>query len=109
MDTVMLGGNRYPRLSNTAFTVTNWSVSPDFGVPVSVREENEDMYAWTVDDEIARGATQTIDQAEMIPEVAGSAVTAGTAGSAGAVSNGGITYDASAIKQLEDRIAALEP
>lgn len=66
MDTVMLGGNRYPRLANTAFTVSNWSISPDFGVPVSVREENEDMYAWTVDDEIDRGAVQAIDQAQMI-------------------------------------------
>lgn len=66
MDTVMLGGNRYPRLANTAFTVSNWSISPDFGVPVSVREENEDMYAWTVDDEIDRGVVQTIDQAELI-------------------------------------------
>jgi hypothetical protein len=59
----------FPLFGNLA----NWSISPDFGVPVSVREENEDMYAWTVDDEIDRGATQAIDQAEMIPEVAGSA------------------------------------
>ncbi len=66
MDTVMLGGNRYPRLANTAFTVTNWSISPDFGVPVSVREENADMYAWTVADEIDRAAVQTIDQAQLI-------------------------------------------
>ncbi|MES3100093.1 hypothetical protein [Sphingomonas faeni] len=66
MDTVMLGGNRYPRLANTAFTVSNWSISPGFGVPVSVREENEDMYAWTVADEIDRGVVQTIDQAELI-------------------------------------------
>jgi hypothetical protein len=112
MDTVMMGGNRYPRLSNTAFTVTNWSISPDFSVPVSVREENEDMYAWTVDDEIDRGATQAIDQAEMIPEVAGSALTAGTAdtaGSAGAISSGGISYTPAQIKQLEDRLDALEP
>ncbi|MGC5798903.1 hypothetical protein [Sphingomonas sp. NFX23] len=112
MDTVMLGTSRYASLANMAFTVSNWAISQDYGVPIGLREENEDMYAWSINDEIDPGATQAIDQAEMIPEVAGSALTAGTAGtagSAGAVSSGGITYDASAIKQLEDRIAALEP
>lgn len=109
MDTVMLGTARYARLANMAFTVSNWAISPDFGVPLGVREENEDMYAWTVADEIDRGATQAIDQAQMIPDVVANAETAGTAGSAGAVSNGGITYTPAQIKQLEDRIAALEP
>jgi hypothetical protein len=109
MDTVMLGTARYASLANTAFTVNNWSISQEFGIPLGLREENEDMYAWTIDDEIDRGETQTIDQAEMIPEVAGSALTAGTAGTAGEVSDGSTSYTPAQIRSLEDRIAALEP
>jgi hypothetical protein len=109
MDTVMLGTARYASLANTAFTVNNWSISQDFGVPLGLREENEDMYAWTIADEIDRGAVQTIERATPIPETAVSAATAGTAGSAGAVTNGSISYTPAQIKQLEDRIAALEP
>lgn len=109
MDTVMLGTSRYASLANMAFTVSNWSISQDYAIPIGLREENEDMYAWTVDDEVEAGATPGIDQAEMIPDVVANAATAGTAGSAGKISSGSITYTPAQIKQLEDRIAALEP
>lgn len=77
MDTVMLGTARYASLANTAWTVTNWAISPEFGIPLGLSEENEDMYAWSIDDEIDPGAVPTIDRAEMIPEPASSASTAG--------------------------------
>jgi hypothetical protein len=44
LDTVHLGTSRYG-LSNYAFTVTNWGMSADFGVVLSLREENEEIYA----------------------------------------------------------------
>lgn len=103
MDTVMLGTARYASLANTAWTVTNWAISPEFGIPLGLSEENEDMYAWSIDDEIDPGAVPTIDRAEMIPEPASSASTAGE------VTDGTTTYTPAQIKQLEERIAALEP
>lgn len=106
MDTVMLDTTRYASLANTAFSVSNWSISPEFGVPLGLREENEEMYAWSIADEIDRGAVQSIDRAEPIPEAA---ATAETADKAGAVSDGTTSYTPAQIKALEQRIAALEP
>nr|WP_317893698.1 phage tail protein [uncultured Sphingomonas sp.] len=103
MDTVMLGTARYASLANTAWTVTNWAISPEFGIPLGLSEENEDMYAWSIDDEIDPGVVPAIDRAELIPEPASSATTAGE------VTDGTNTYTPAKIKQLEDRIAALEP
>jgi hypothetical protein len=64
----MLGTARYSSLANTAFTVANWAISQDFGVPLGLREENEDMYAWSISDEIDSTDVQTIDRAEPINE-----------------------------------------
>jgi hypothetical protein len=43
MDTVQCNSDRYS-LSNYAFSVANWSLSADFGVVLSLREENEEIY-----------------------------------------------------------------
>ena len=48
MDTVRCDTSRYG-LSNYAFTVTNWALSQDFSIAISLQEENEDMYAWDPD------------------------------------------------------------
>lgn len=44
LDVVQLGTDRYG-LSNYAFVVTNWGLSADYGVTLSLKEENEDIYA----------------------------------------------------------------
>lgn len=43
LDTVQAATSRYG-LSNYAFTVAGWGLSSDFGVVLSLREENEDIY-----------------------------------------------------------------
>ena len=43
LDTVQLDTSRYG-LSNYAFQVLNWGLSADWGVVLSLREENEDIY-----------------------------------------------------------------
>lgn len=44
LDTVQLGTERYG-LDNYAWVVSGWSLSPDFGVVLSLREENEEIYS----------------------------------------------------------------
>jgi hypothetical protein len=44
LDTVQVESERYG-LNNYAWAVTNWSLSADWGVVLSLREENEDIYA----------------------------------------------------------------
>lgn len=68
MDTVMLRTDRYASLGNMAWTVSNWSISQDYAIPLGLSEENESMYAWSVADEIDPGAVQTIDRATPIPD-----------------------------------------
>lgn len=111
LDTVQVATARYG-LSNYAFQVASWGLSQDFSVVLQLEETSAEIFEFTPDMYLDVGTTGELVSAEPIPEVASSALTAGsadTAGSAGEVSNGTITYDASAIKQLEDRIAALEP
>lgn len=64
LDTVMLASDRYG-LSNYAFSVTKWGLSPDYGVVLSLREENADIY----DDPAptARPSVPGIDSADRLP------------------------------------------
>lgn len=43
LDVVQLDTDRYG-LNNYAWVIKDWSLTPDFGVAVNVREENEDIY-----------------------------------------------------------------
>lgn len=43
LDTVQFDSAKYG-LSNYAFVVSNWGLSPDYGVVIQGREENEDIY-----------------------------------------------------------------
>lgn len=58
LDVVTLNTPRY-NLSNYAWVITNWGLSPDFGVTLNVREENAEIY----DDPtyVAPGAVPDID------------------------------------------------
>jgi hypothetical protein len=44
LDTVQVDSTRYS-LSNYAWVISNWALSADYGVVLSLREENEDIYA----------------------------------------------------------------
>jgi hypothetical protein len=59
MDTVQVDSHRYG-LSNYAWTVTNWGLSADWGVVVSLREESEDIY--TEPDVVAPVTPPTVTQ-----------------------------------------------
>jgi hypothetical protein len=63
LDTVQLDTARYG-LSNYAFTVTNWGMSSDFGVVLSLREENEEIYGAPA--VVAPPSIPTIGQAEVV-------------------------------------------
>ncbi|MDB5733215.1 MAG: hypothetical protein JWQ03_3110 [Variovorax sp.] len=65
MQTVQLGTSRYG-LSNYAFVIDEWTLTPDFGVTIDVREENEDIYELPVAEYIERSTTGTIDKPEPI-------------------------------------------
>ena len=101
MQAVQLGTARYG-LSNYAWVIDDWGLSSSFGVTLGLREENAEIYEWSTTDELPKSGVATPDVPEPIP------VIADTASSAGEVSDGIDTYDAAAIKVLEDRIAALE-
>lgn len=102
MQSVQLGTARYG-LSNYAWIIDNWGLSQDFGVSLKLREENEDIYAEPALKPKAASATPAV--AEDIPVEADTAASAETSGE---VSDGTISYTPTQIKDLEDRIAALE-
>jgi len=108
MQTVQLATSRYS-LSNYAFVVDSWSMASDFGVTLSLREENAEIYEdLAVEDYKIPAGVAVPDAPEVIPEAADSADTAETAGSAGAVADDDYTYSAADLAALEARIQALE-
>lgn len=99
LDTVQVATARYG-LSNYAFQVTSWGLSQDFSVVLQLEETSAEIFEFTPAMYMAIGITGALMPAEVIPDVVANA---------GAVSNGKITYTPAQIRQLEDRIAALEP
>lgn len=67
LDTVQLGCSRYG-LNNYAWSVANWGLSADYGVVLSLREENEEIYA--DGNAVAPPTVGTIDKANPVPTVA---------------------------------------
>lgn len=65
MQTVTLSTTRYG-LSNYAWVVDSWGLQQDFSVPLQLREENSDIYAWTTAMEIARATTGTLAPIEPV-------------------------------------------
>lgn len=63
LDTVQLDTSRYG-LSNYAFQIVNWGLSADFGVVLSLKEENEEIYA--DGSAVAPPTTPDIDTAEIV-------------------------------------------
>lgn len=68
LDTVGVDTTRYS-LDNYAFQVRNWSLSADYGIVLSLREENADIYTWSTADEGTIGGS-TPDAATAIETVA---------------------------------------
>jgi len=63
LDTVQCNTARYG-LSNYAFAVSSWQFSPDFGAVLSLREENEEIYADPTP--VTPEAIPTIEQGEVV-------------------------------------------
>lgn len=101
LDTVTLATSRYG-LGNYAFQVTSWGLSADFSVGLQLEEHGPELYEFDPTTYLAPGTTGQLATAQIIPEAASTAQTAG------AVSSGGITYSPAQIRSLEDRIKALE-
>lgn len=74
MDTVQLATPRYG-LSNYAFAVRSWGLSADFSVVLGLREENEDIYAWSAAMELLPGEVPMLARAETISDAITGAAT----------------------------------
>lgn len=110
MQAVQLATARYG-LSNYAFVIDGWGLSPAFDVELSLREENAEIYDWSTADEKTKAGVAAPDTAAPIPIRAQTAVVATTADMAtasGELNDGTFVYTAAQVKTLEDRIAALE-
>ena len=68
MDTVQLATARYG-LSNYSFSVDSWGLSQDFGVALSMKQEDPDFYDWSVGMELLPGEVPQIDRATPILDV----------------------------------------
>ena len=68
MDTVQLATARYG-LSNYAFSIDSWGLSQDFGVALSMKQEDPEFYDWSVGMELLPGEVPDIDRATPILDV----------------------------------------
>lgn len=107
MQTVQLATSRYG-LSNYAWIIDGWGLSPTFNVELDLREENAEIYDWSTSDELPKSGVATPDIPDPIPVRADTATTADSATDAGTVTDGTNVYSAADIKSLEDRIYSLE-
>jgi hypothetical protein len=68
MDTVQLATARYG-LSNYSFSIDSWGLSQDFGVALSMKQEDPEFYDWSADMELLPGEVPQIDRATPILDV----------------------------------------
>lgn len=67
MDTVQLATARYG-LSNYSFSVDSWGLSQDFGVALSMKQEDPEFYDWSTSMELLPGEVPDIERAVPIGE-----------------------------------------